>query len=322
MKERDLPLGVDIGATRIRILQARLCAHGHGARVRSVAVRDVPVGAASSGSVKDTEYVAALIEDAVQELGTRERRCIASLGEPDAFLRSVRFPRMTAAERERSAIFEAQRHVDFPIEEALIRIHPVQAKTGMWALGIARKAALATRVAALHAAKLKPIAIDHESCALARALPQFDAIVDIGHQRTSLHFSTGQTPVTLQAFTGGADVTRGIVRELSVDEHTAEKRKRILGTAGAGDRARSLLSAEIASLIRSAREEREIRRIGLVGNAARLPGLAADLEGATGALCEMPVSEPLSGGDYPDDVVKSSAPDWNLAMGLALWEQP
>jgi Tfp pilus assembly PilM family ATPase len=133
---------------------------------------------------------------------------------------------------------------------------------------------------------------------------------------------TDGLPLTLQTFNGGADVTRAIERELCIDEHTAERRKRILGTAGAGERARAALTADIAVLIQNARRERPVSRIALVGNGSRLPRLADDLERATGAMCEMPVSEPLRDGSYPEDVVRSSAPDWTLAAGLALWVQP
>jgi len=320
MMARDLPLGIDIGATRVRI--ARACATVDGPRICAVAVRSLASHTQSAGNAFDAQYLGALIEDALTELRTRQRRCVASLGEPDALLRSIHFPKMTSAERERSARFEAQRHVDFPIEEALVRIHRPRAGAHAWTLGVARSSAVNARVTALRAAKLKVAAIDHEACALARALPGFDAILDIGYRRVSLHVVTAGAPVTLQAFTGGADITRAIERELSIDERSAEKRKRILGTAGAGERARSTLTADVAGLIRSARRQHQIVRIALVGNAARLPRLAADIEGSTGVLCEMPVSEALRDGEYPEDVVRSSAPDWNLAVGLAMWEQP
>jgi len=320
MSARTLPLGIDIGATRLRVLEAHVTAQGP--RLRAAAVREISSGAASSGSIRDADYVAALIDDALVELGTRERRCVTAIGEPDALLRSVRFPKMTSGERERSARFEAQRHVDFPIDEALVRVHPVDRSNDVWALGIARTTAVSTRIAALRAAKLKVLAVDHEACAFGRALPRFDAIVDIGFQRVSLHVMTREAPATFQVFNGGADITRGIERDLSVDESTAEKRKRILGTAGAGERARTVLTADIAALIRSARATHAISRVGLVGNGARLPGLAADIEAATGALCEVPVSDTLRSEGYPEDVVRSSAPDWTLAAGLALWVQP
>lgn len=317
MKQRTLPLGIDIGTTRIRVVETEWYARGM--RIRAVAAREVSSGSSSSGALEDPQYVAALIEDALAELGTRERRCVCAIGEPDALLRPLKFPKMTSLERERSARFEAQRYIEYPVEEAVVRIHPVDPACGFWALGIARSSAIVTRVAALRAAGLKPVAMDHEACALARALPGFDAIIDVGHQRTSVHIITKQTPVTLQAYNGGGDVTRAIERELSLDVQTAEKRKRILGTAGAGERARSALTSDIAALIHHARGTHAISRVALVGNAARLAGMAADLESATGALCEMPVSEALRGHSYPEDVIRSSAPDWTLAAGLALW---
>jgi Tfp pilus assembly PilM family ATPase len=287
--------------------------------VRAVAVRDVPSGSSSSGALHDPEYLGALMEEALAELGTAQRRCVCAVGEPEALLRPLRLPKMTGVERERAARFEAQRFVEYPIEDAVVRIHPIDRAANSWALGIARSSAILTRLAAIRAAGLKPVAMDHEACALARALPGFDAIVDVGHQRTSLHVVTSQLPITLQTYCGGADVTRAIERELCVDSRTAEKRKRILGTAGAGERARASLTSDIISLIHNARATHAINRIALVGNAAKLAGVAEDLEAATGALCEMPVSEALRGENFLEDVIRSSAPDWTLAAGLSLW---
>lgn len=317
MSHDALPLGIDIGATRVRVLEAEQTPYG--ARVRAVAVREVAVGLSSSGALADPEYVAILLEDAIAELGTRQRRCVCAIGEPDALLRTVKLPRMTGLERDRAARFEAQRFVDYPIDEAVVRIHAIDAAAGVWGLGIARTSAILTRSASLRAARLKTVAIDHEACALIRALPGFDAVLDVGHQRTSLHVITPEMPVTLQAYNGGADVTRAIERELSLDAPTAEKRKRILGTAGAGERARAALAADITSLIKSARGTHPISRVALVGNAARLPGLPSDVESATGALCEIPVSAVLQSDGYPEDVIRSGAPDWTLAAGLTLW---
>lgn len=316
MSRASLPIGIDIGATRIRVLHARVTSGGP--RVDAIAVRDVSTNG-SAEAFADPNYIAAIIEDAVGELRTRERRCVLALAEPDALLRTVTFPRMTSLERERSARFEAQRYADFGLEEATVRIHPIDARTDVWALGVARTAAIENRLAVTRAAKLRVCAMDHESCALARALPGFDAILDVGYGRTRLHVVTTHTPLTFQTFNGGAGVTRGIERDLCVDERSAEKRKRILGTAGAGERARGVLAAEITALIQHARELQPIERIALAGNGSRLAGLQAAIEAATGALCELAVGEGLRGDQYPEDVVRSGAADWNLALGLAMW---
>lgn len=320
MRRRSLPLGVDIGTTRIRVAHAERTVDG--VRLRAVAVREYAPGSATSGGIADPSYIAALLDEAVAELGTRERRCVCALGEPDARLRAIAFPPMTAFERERSARFEAERYVEYPVEEAIVRAHPVDASKRLWALGIARASVLAQRVGCLKEAGLKTVAVDHESCAFTRVLGEFDAVVDVGHDRTSLHVVRSALPSSTLTKSGGAAVTRGIERELAIDINSAEKRKRILGTAGAGERARQTLAGDIAALVDSARARFSIDRIAFVGNGARLGGLCQDVAAATGAVCEAAVSAVLRGEAYPEDVVRCGAPDWTLAAGLCAWGTP
>ncbi len=125
--------------------------------------------------------------------------------------------------------------------------------------------------------------------------------------------------MSLTTQTGGATITRGIAAELSIDMPTAERRKRILGCAGAGQTASDEVVAAIASLVDRARSRGAVARIAVTGNGARLPNFARDLEEATSAVTEMPVPEVLHTGAYPDDVVRAAAPDWALAASLALW---
>jgi Tfp pilus assembly PilM family ATPase len=229
---------------------------------------------------------------------------------------------MTSVERYTAARYEAQRYVAFSIEEAIVRVYPLERGTHLWAVGVARASALKHRIDALRKARLKAVAVDHESYALGRALEGFDAIVDIGHHRSTLHVVSGPAPLTLQAYSGGADITRAIERELSVDNGTAEKRKRIVGTAGAGESAKAALVSDIAALVARARLTHRVTRIALVGNGARLAGLAGDIETAIGLHVEIPVAGALHAGAYPQDVARSAGPDWALATGLALWKQP
>lgn len=315
---KSLPLGIDIGRTRLRIVQATLGADG--AAVRAVVARDVGDGQASSGTISDIDYIAAMLEEAHAELGTREKRCVISVGEPDAVLRLVEFPRMTGIERERAASFEAQRFVDYPLAEASIRIHPVDPAKHHYAVGVVRSAVIRTRIEAIRKSGLRPIAVDHEALALFRGLSDYDAIIDIGCDRTSLHVMQKTFPWTLQHVAGGSHITRGIEQELSIDMHSAEKRKRIVGTVGAGERARSGYLADLTALIESAtvRTER-LKRVALVGNGARLNNFASDLERATGLLVDIPAARVLRGAAYPGDVLKAGAPDWNLASGLCTW---
>lgn len=318
MKKRTLPLGIDIGTTHVRI--AQLSESESVPRVESVAVREIGSGMASSGALADPEHVGHVLEDALNELRTKQRRCVVAIGEPDALMRAVRFPAMTSLERERSARFEAQKYADFPLDDALVRIHPSEDRE-TWILGIARSAAVTTRCAALRAAGLKAVALDHEAFALLRAFPDHDAVLDIGHQRSSLHLRAAGAPLTFLRFCGGADITRAIERELRIDQRTAEKRKRILGTAGSGERARASLVAELVRLIEDARRTHPFERVALCGNGARLAGIHADLGASAAVRVNMPVAGALRGGAYPDDVVQSGALDWTLAAALAQWQR-
>lgn len=318
MKPKTLPLGIDIGATRLRV--AALETKAGATSLRAVATRELSNGSSSSGEIADSEYVAALLEEAIDELAVRERRCICSVGEPDSLLRPITLPKMSPIERVQAIRLEADRFIDYPLEEAIVRTHPIAEKERLFALGIVRSKVLASRLKTLKKAGLRVSAVDHEACALSRLLPEYDAIVDIGTERASVHVYGSAAPMTFHHFSGGAEITRCIARELSIDLYAAEKRKRIIGASGAGDSARGALAREIASLLDVGRSRRgAINRIGLVGNAVRLLGLRSDIESATGAIAEIAVGQSFHSASYPQDVVQSAAPDWSLAVGLAMW---
>lgn len=315
---KSFPIGIDIGTTRVRL--AHTVMTDNGPRLRAIVTREVSSGVATSGPVPDADYVGALLAEAREELQTKERRCVIAVGEPHALLRAVAFPPMTGFERDSAAAFEAQRYVDYPVADAVVRIHPVNEKEQLYVLGVVGAATLASRVRAVKRAGLRLVAVDHEALALMRAFPGFDAVLDVGAERCSLHLATAETPVTLQHAAGGGEITRHIQRELSIDEHSAEKRKRIVGTAGAGEDARSTLLAGLSALLDSASvRTKGLCHVALVGNGSRLNGISTDLERSTGLLVETPVSHLLRGEHYPLDVVKASAPDWSLATALCVW---
>lgn len=313
------PLGVDIGATRIRVVSSAITREGPA--VAAVATRDLSEGVGSSGRISDPGYIAALLEEIIEELGTKERRCVLGIGEPEAVLRIIQFPKMSSKERERAAEFEAQRYIDYPAELALVRLHPVDEQRNFYAMGIVRRETLRTRLQAVRGAGFKPVAIDNDGLAYRRALPAYDAVVDVGLEKTVAYVHSGTTFASGCKNIGGAEVTRSIERELSIDSIAAEKRKRILGTSGAGECGRSALLAEVTSLLEAATSRSgSIARVALCGNGARLNNFASDLERATGLSVEIPVSPALEASRYPRDVLKAGALDWNLATGLSLWD--
>lgn len=315
MKCGSLPLGIDIGTTGLRIAAATCGAAGP--LVRRVVSRDIPVGYATSGEIAEPDYVAALLDQALDDLDTRERRCVCSVGAPDALLRTVRLPQRWDKQRKRAALTYAASHIDYLPSSALVRLHPLAGS--LFALGVVRKAALQSRMLTLRKAGVKVIAFDHEALALHRALPDF-TVVDIGYERTSVHCYGSATPQTVQASGGSAQVTRAIQADLAIDAISAEKRKCELGTLGAGDSTTAALVLDVVRSIDSLRAaEQQVMAITLAGNGSRLRGLAAELQAKTGVPVHTPALQTLSSEAYATETVKANAADWALAVGLSLW---
>ncbi len=315
-----LPLGIDVGSARARIACGETNRDG-AVRIRAIVARDVPDDAVTSLLIAEPELVAAVLEEMLAEIGTRERRCVLAIGAPACALRTVRFPKMSWPERLRASRFEAARFAGWDLEDAdsIVRLHPLDRAAGTFAIGITRAKSIDSRVQAVRIAGLRAVAIDHDAFAMRRLFPECDAIVDVGAERSSAHCFGAAGVTSLMAQAGGSTITRGIATELSIDMPTAERRKRILGCAGAGVTASEEVVAAIASLIDLARTRATIGRIIVTGNGARLPNFARALEEATGAVTEMPVPGILHTAEYPEDVVRVAAPDWALAASLASW---
>ena len=321
MKYRTLPLGIDLGSTRVRIACGVLDRE-NGFRLQAVSSRKLPD---IDGSDADApQLIAAVLDELLEELGTRERRCILAVRTPDAQMRNVEFPPMNAFERARAARFEARRFAGWDIDAAptAVRVHPVDANSGWYTVGAVQRAVLDKLVKPAKMAGLRVHAIDDEGFALRRAFPEIDGIIDVGFERSALHASSPRGPVSWHVGVGSADITRGIATDLAIDLPAAEKRKCILGSAGAGIAACRFVVSELCAAIARARSRVPLERVALTGNGARLPGFQSLLAGASPATIEMPVSNHLICDAYPEDVVRSAGPDWSLAVGLCAWGAP
>ncbi|HVA34432.1 MAG TPA: pilus assembly protein PilM [Candidatus Baltobacteraceae bacterium] len=319
-RSKSLPIGVDIGETRIRVAAARRHPCGEIA-VTAVASRQIWDDASPQAAQWEPQLAAAVIDDLRRELGCRERRCVFAMPVSAAALRLLRFPKMSAAERGRAARFEAQRIAPWDVEAVPthVRVHPVSAKEQLVAIGVARDDVMQGRLDCMKRAGLRVAGVDDATYAMRRAFPLADAVIDIGHRQTTLHVLTPTGPLVMQLSDGGAAITDAITTDLAIEARAAERRKRILGTAGAGEAAREAWIDRTVGALRKLRERSAIRRIAMTGNGARLPGLAPALESRAEAIVEVPVSDLLRSGAYPDDVVRAAAPDWTLAVSLATW---
>jgi len=309
-RPKTLPLGVDLGATRIRVALVHRGPENH---TELVTVATRPHG----------NDPAAALADAVAELRTPERRCVFGLGEPRALLRSITFPAMRRGEHERAARFEATQFVDYPIREAIVKVISL-GDDGDAVIGVVRKDVISSLVSLAHAAKLRVTAVDNNAFALRRALPGVDAVLDIGLNESRLHIFAGRFPIGRRFDTGGAAFTSAVAQAFGTDTATAERRKLGFGIAGCADATRDALIAEVANALVECRAGGfgDVREIALVGNGSRSSELPALIEAATGVRVRPAILRPEVSTTLPPDILRAAAPDWCLAYGLALWTQP
>jgi len=308
IRARTLPLGVDVGQSRVRVALVERATDAQ-PKLLAVAAQD-----------HHGDPIAAL-GAALSELQTRERRCVLALSLPDAVVRSVSFPPMTANERHKAARFEAARSVDYPIGEAAVSLVSDE-HDDRWVLAIARRAALASAIRIARRSRLRPIAVDDTAFAFQRAHPNSDGVIDVGEVASSLVIFRRGAPWVTRIPTGGAHFRSAIAAGLGIDEEAAERRKRLHGFGGAGTACRDEWLAAMAAAIGKARSSghADIQRLSVCGNGSRIPDLAEALGHAGGCTVAPATFPPETSDLVPADVLRAAAPDWSLAFGLALWD--
>jgi Tfp pilus assembly PilM family ATPase len=307
VKPKALPLGIDLGSARIRVAACTL--ESDGPTIQRVVSHQL-------GSSDRPDEV---LRNLIREAEAATRRCVIALHSPDATLRLIDFPHMSAHERERAARFETRRNLGQ--DDAVVRCSP-RAVGKRFMVGAVARAHLRAKTEIADRAGLQVVAVDHEALALRRVLETDSAILDIGLTGSRLYAFGPDAFAAIALEYGGASFTEAIERSLNVPRPEAEKRKVATGFAGAAAAELGSFSSAVgrALLELKAQGFAPVERIVLTGNGARVPGLSLRLEQDTGCVAGLVAALPLTAGPYPIDVVRVNSCDWSAAVGLALWE--
>lgn len=301
MKERPLPLGVDLGANRVRVAAISRDAGG---RTRLIAT-----GAADI--VSDPRDALLL---ALEGIPGVERRGVVSVRTCDARLRSIRFPSMRTAELRRAVRFEGLSLFGESIDEQTISVRSATiGPETLIAAAPSRKIQEAIDV--LGSCGIRVVTVDHEACVLARAsqLP----LLDIGLERSTLIALASGLPAVRTIALGGAFFTDALAREFGTSRQIAEIRKRTIGLSGAANDA-------LDAYIRALGTQLDALKIGaperlfVCGNGARLQALRDYISEALGVQVSPVALDPLVETDLPPEVEHAGAFDWYCAIASAL----
>jgi len=319
--KQKIALGLDISETALRLMQLK----SSGSAFYPSAFVDVtlPKGLVAEDRIGDTKKLAEIISRALRKpaLGTFESSYVVlSLPESKSFVRVISVPKMTEQEAAEAVPFEAEQYIPIDADQVYLDFHlvpePSRADGNKMKVVICAtpKNLVKNYVEAIKLAKLKPVAAELESEAVARALinPENQntptLIIDSSATRTNLIiFDQGTLQFTSSLPIGGNSFSAQLSQSLTVSFEEAEKLKRQMGLQTG--REATKVSGALQPLLRSLEEavintmnfyrehsdgNREISNILLSGGACKIKGLAEylsrQLQGAPGARAKLAVS--------------------------------
>lgn len=228
-------VGIDIGKSAIKVAEIRRAARG--LELRRFGVALTPPGSVEGGLILDQQAVARTIGVVLRSARIRTRRAVVSVTGQNVLARVLRLPPIPQEEVKQAIRWEAERHLPFPVEEAVIDVQIVRevSEDGQRQLEVllaaAPEALVLTHIQTLEEARLTVEAVEVGALAMARGLAQTEAsgthaLVNLGASTTDIAVVHNGVPqFTRTILLGGDIVTRAVSRLLNTDAAAAEQAK-------------------------------------------------------------------------------------------------
>ena len=201
---KETVAGVDIGSRWIKVVLAEAGGAGRW-RISKAALAPTPPDAVRDGVVVETEAVGQAIRELMKASSIEATGAAAAISGASVIVRHVKMPKMAESLLRKSVRFEAAKYISSSVEDSLIEFEitgPVPGEDDK--MGVMLVAApqdmVESRLAALAAAGLAPVAIDIEVFAIQRALLDLSAtrpgegttlaLLDIGAASTDVNIVT------------------------------------------------------------------------------------------------------------------------------------
>ena len=335
-----MAVGLDIGSSAVRAVQLapqrggppRLGPHGEVA---------LPPGAVVDGDVVEPAVVAEALRRLWDGARLRDKKVAVGLASPRVTVRQLDLPELADAELGDAVRLQAEDQLPIPVEQALldhlvIERYPVgEGRRNVRLLLVAADQEMVDRLlAAITAAKLRPVVVDLDAFALIRSLAggsasgdEVELVVDVGAAVTKIAVHRGGNPLFVRMVAlGGQVTTRALQEALDLDWEGAEAAKLRASTAMAAgvdldpddERAR-MLHDGVQRVLREVRrsfdffrgqhEDVPVHRVILCGGASAVPALAEQLASAL----ELPVDR-----CSPQGVLDAAEPTGALGAGGSL----
>lgn len=345
-----MAIGLDIGSSAVRVAELERRPRAKPRLVR-FGERPLPLGAVVDGDVVEPEVVAQSLRQLWSDAGVKGRDVAVGLASQRVTVRQIELPELPDNELDDALRLQAEDQLPMPVDQALLdyvvvgRSPAGEDERKLQLLLVAAEREMVERLlAAVTAAKLRPVLVDLDAFALLRSLADVPGrggdtamIVDVGAAVTKIAVHRGGEPLFVRMVRlGGGAATRQLQTVLELSWEEAEKAK--LDASGAiadgaeldpdDERAR-VLQASVQRVVtevrhsldffRSQHDNVEVRHIVLSGGGSLAPTLPEALH----AALELPIcdDDPLGtvdGGPTKSRPGDPSARCLGVPVGLAM----
>lgn len=229
-KTSRVRVGIDIGNSAVKILQAEVAADGQ-VRVVGSTIEPVaePTAAAQQAALQQAVTAAALTTPDVR----------LSIAGQDIITRYLTLPKMTEAELDGAIRFEGESYIPFPLSDVVLDKQILESLNGekiRVLLVAGKRETIQNRLAWATACTLHPVLMDVDVLTMVNAYladqdnapaPKTTALVQVGARYTNVAvLRQGLSCCFTRDLTiGGADLTKGIAEQLSIPAADAEQLK-------------------------------------------------------------------------------------------------
>lgn len=333
--------GLDFGNHSIKIVQVK--DPEKAPKLVSYGSSPTPFGVIRSENEEHQKQLAASAKELVKSLRIKTNKCVVALPEASIFTRLVTMPQMKEEEMESAIYWEAKQYIPGDIEQVQLDwmevgetlVGDVTQKKIL--IVAAPKTLVQLYIKVVELAGFETLALETEAIANVRALSNATSnanaiILDFGADSTDLNVMSKGNLLFSQTLSTGSDaLTKAIMQDYSFTQDQAEEYKRTYGideTQLEGKIANTLKpvmnmiveeAARALSFYRTHSAEEAPQQVVLVGDGAKLPGLAVYMTRTLGV--EAVIGNPWNNIDLGDRFAQelaSGAPGYSVAVGLAL----
>jgi type IV pilus assembly protein PilM len=346
MAEGKPLVGVDIGATSIKVVQLKETRKGFG--LMRMAYQPLEPQTIVDRHVMNPQAVVDALNRTFQSGKIRQKEVALSVSGQSVISRKITVPIMTTAELDEQIQWEAENHIPFDIKDVnvdyeVLRRRPEAGQMDLL-LVAAKREEINDYVQIAKQAKLKPLVVDIDAFTIQnlfeynRGLPadQTFAIINVGATQASINIiSRGTSAFTRDIANGGNYLTEQIIKQVGVPFEQAEDLKIQASQAHAAsglpprvyevvDQVCDTIAGEIQRsldfFLATSGEER-ITKVFLTGGTANLQQLSTAIERRSRVSVEL--IQPLErigveAKEVDQDVLGQRAAQLSVALGLAM----